>query len=91
MTPSLHVDYKHTTIKQYHKENRALRTETTINDTRDFEIGKRLVNLPALWQIGFNANRRLLDVQTISHDPLEGHLLNGAFDADGTGAVRRCR
>jgi len=34
VTPSLHVDYKHATIKQYHKEGRALRTETTINDTR---------------------------------------------------------
>ena len=40
VTPSLHVDYKHTTIKQYHKEGRALRTETTINDTRDFGIGE---------------------------------------------------
>ena len=34
VTPSLHVEYKHTRIKQYHKEGRALRTETTINDTR---------------------------------------------------------
>src|SRR5205823_4778786 len=42
VTPSLHVDYKHSRIKQYHKEGRALRTETTINDTRDFKIGKRL-------------------------------------------------
>ena len=33
VTPSLHIDYKHTRIKQYHKEGRALRTETTINDT----------------------------------------------------------
>ena len=41
VTPSLHIDYKHTAIKQYHKEGRALRTETTINDTRDFGIGKR--------------------------------------------------
>src|SRR5688572_1995141 len=32
---------------QYHKEGRALRTETTINNTRDFSIGKRLKNLPA--------------------------------------------
>ena len=32
VTPSLHVDYKNTRIKQYHKEGRALRTETTIND-----------------------------------------------------------
>jgi hypothetical protein len=68
VTPSLHIDYKHSRIKQYHKEGRALRTETTINDTRDFAIGKRLSNLPALRQIGFQANRRLLDVQRISQD-----------------------
>jgi hypothetical protein len=66
--PSLHVDYKHTRIKQYHKEGRALRTETTINNPRDFRIGKRLWNLPQLRRIGFQANRRLLDVQRISHD-----------------------
>jgi hypothetical protein len=68
VVPSLHVDYKHARIKQYHKEGRALRTETTINDTRDFGIGKRLLNLPALRAVGFPANRRLLDVQTVSHD-----------------------
>jgi hypothetical protein len=68
VTPTLHVDYKHSRIKQYHKEGQALRTETTINDTRDFAIGKRLKNLPALRQIGFQANRRLLRVQTLSHD-----------------------
>src|SRR5713226_9692326 len=66
--PSLHVDYKSTRIKQYHKEGRALRTETTINNTRDFYIGKSLRNLPALRQIGFQANRRLLQVETISHE-----------------------
>jgi hypothetical protein len=68
VTPSLYVDYKHSRIKQYHKEGRALRTETTINDTRDFAIGKRLHNLPALRAVGFAANRRLLDVQQLSHD-----------------------
>ena len=66
--PSLHVDYKKSRIKQYHKEGQALRTETTINDTRDFGIGRRLENLPQLRKIGFAANRRLLDVQRISHD-----------------------
>ncbi len=70
VTPSLHVDYKHATIKQYHKEGRALRTETTINDTRDFGIGKRLTNLPALREIGVSANRRLLGVQRLSHNPI---------------------
>jgi hypothetical protein len=76
VTPSLHVDYKHTRIKQYHKEGQALRTETTINDTRDFKIGRRLHNLPALREIGFTANRRLLDVQRTSSDC---HIGEAAF------------
>jgi hypothetical protein len=71
------VDYKSSRIKQYHKEGRALRTETTINNTRDFGIGKHLRNLPALRNIGFQANRRLLNVQTISHDCAIGE---DAFD-----------
>jgi hypothetical protein len=75
VTPTLHVDYKKTRIKQYHKEGRALRTETTINDTRDFGIGKRLQNLPALREVGFQANRRLLDVQTISQDCAVGEAV----------------
>jgi len=68
VTPSLNVYYKNTRIKQYHKENRALRTETTINNTYDFGIGKRLHNLPRLREIGFTANRRLLEVERMSHD-----------------------
>jgi hypothetical protein len=72
VTPSLHVDYKHNQIKQYHKEGRALRTETTINDSRDFTIGKRLCNLPELAQVGFAANRRLLDVERLISDPAIG-------------------
>lgn len=68
VVPSLHVDYRRSKIKQYHKEGGALRTETTINDARDFGIGKRLHNLPALREVGFQANRRLLDVQRISQD-----------------------
>jgi hypothetical protein len=72
VTPSLHIDYKHSKVKQYHKLDQALRTETTINDSRDFGIGKRLCNLPALREVGFSANRRLLAVQRLSHDPTIG-------------------
>lgn len=72
VTPSLHVDYKHSKIKQYHKEGRALRTETTINDTGDFGIGRRMCNLPALRQVGNSANRRLLDVERLPSDPTIG-------------------
>ena len=72
VTPSLHVDYKNSKIKQYHKLGKAIRTETTINDARDFGIGKRLTNLPALRQVGFTANRRLLAAQTLSQNPIAG-------------------
>jgi hypothetical protein len=68
VTPSLHLDYKHTRIKQYHKEGRALRTETTINDPADFALRKGLQHLPALRACGFAANRRLLDVECLSQD-----------------------
>lgn len=66
--PSVHVYYRSSSIKQYHKEGRALRTETTINDAGDFAIGKRLTCLAAPRQAGFHANRRLLAVQRISAD-----------------------
>ena len=76
VVPSLHVEYKKSKVKQYHKEGQALRTETTINDTYDFAIGRALRNLPALREIGFTANRRVLHVESLSHDCLigEDHL-----------------
>ncbi len=66
------MDYKRSRIKQYYKEDRALRTETVIINTYDFGIGRRLGNLEHLQKIGFAANRRLLRVQTLSHDTLLG-------------------
>jgi hypothetical protein len=68
VVPSLHVDYKSSRTKQYFKLHRALRTETTINNTYDFAIGRHLSNLSALRKIGFAANRRLLRAQSLSHD-----------------------
>src|SRR6201982_1998496 len=68
VTPSLNVYYKNARIKQYHKESRALRTETTINNTYDFGIGKRLHNLAKLRASGFAANKRLTEVERLRHD-----------------------
>jgi hypothetical protein len=70
--PSLWLDYKHSSIKQYFKEGRALRTELVVNHTRDFGIGKALTNLPRLREVAFAANRRLLHVQQLRHDPIVG-------------------
>jgi hypothetical protein len=52
-------------------------------------VTKRLTSLPELRQIGFSANRRLLGVQTISHDPIRGaqafhHLTAPAVTKEGT-------
>jgi hypothetical protein len=66
--PSLHLDYWLNRIKQYFKNGRGLRTETTINNSAAFKVPKRLQSLPQWRQIGFQANRRLLDVQKISQD-----------------------
>lgn len=89
VTPSIHVDYKHSKIKQYHKLQKAIRTETTINDTRDFQIGKRLRNLPALREVGFKANRRLLATQQLGHDPITAaHLLDQVSDPVTIGVNR---
>jgi hypothetical protein len=66
VNPSLHIDYKNSKVKEYFKESRALRCEVTINNTKDFYIGKKLVNLPYLKKLGSNINRQLLFVQKVS-------------------------
>ncbi len=45
-----------------------MRTETTINNTYDFGVGRRLKNLATLRQIGMAANRRVLEVEQLTHD-----------------------
>ena len=70
--PYLYLFYRKTQVKQYLKEGRALRTETTFNQPRDLGIGKELTNLAALAKAGYAANRRLLDAECISHDPAAG-------------------
>jgi hypothetical protein len=63
--PAIQVHYRASKVKQYFKEGRALRTETTVNDTRDFGVGRRLTdaNWDALIDIGQRINQRLLDHQ----------------------------
>ena len=66
--PSIHIEFKKSHVKQYFKEGRALRTETTINDPKDFGVKKHISNLPYLQKLGRHINRRLLDVQRVSHN-----------------------
>jgi hypothetical protein len=81
--PYLYLFYKKTQVKQYLKEGRALRTETTLNQPRDFGIGKELTNLAAMAEVGYAANRRLLDAECISHDPADGAAALEAITSPG--------
>ena len=62
---AIQIHYRASKVKQYFKEGRALRTETTINDTRDFGIGRLVTdeNWNRLINIGHEINQRLLDHQ----------------------------
>ena len=59
------MHYRASKVKQYFKEGRALRTETTINDSYDFGIGRLVTadNWQALVRIGHEINERLLNAQ----------------------------
>ena len=66
--PSLHIQYKNFDLKQYFKEGRGLRTEGTFRNPKDFEVNKGLANLPYLQRLGRHINRRLLEVERVSHN-----------------------
>ncbi len=61
----IQVHYRASKVKQYFKEGRALSTETTINDSYDFGIGRLVTeaNWQALVHVGHDINDRLLDAQ----------------------------
>jgi hypothetical protein len=65
--PSLHIEYKSSHVKQYFKEQRAVRTETTINNPNDFHVNKAVPNLSHLRDLGDQVNRKLLEVERVSH------------------------
>jgi hypothetical protein len=66
VAPSLHLEYKRSHVKQYFKQQQALRTETTINDPRDFYVAKGIDNLTHLRELGRQVNRKLLEVERLS-------------------------
>jgi hypothetical protein len=68
VAPSLQLVYKHCLIHQYFKEGRALRTETTFNDTYDFGVGRGLSNFAYLRTLGQHINTRLLEAERVAHD-----------------------
>jgi hypothetical protein len=65
VAPAIQAHYKHSKVKQYLKEGRALRTETTVNDPYDFGVNRTLTkqSWDALLALGHDINARLLIAQ----------------------------
>lgn len=66
--PSIRIRYKHSALKQYLKDGRALRTEMMINNPKDFGVNRGLTNFSTLLELGRQFNRRLLEQERISQD-----------------------
>jgi hypothetical protein len=66
--PIIRIRYKHSALKQYLKDGRALRTEMVFNNTYDFGIQRGLKNFAHLVEMGYHFNDRLLEQEQISQD-----------------------
>ena len=66
--PTLRIHYKHSVLKQYLKDGRALRTEMMFNNTRDFDLTRGIQNFACFFELGHEFNRRLLEQEQVSED-----------------------
>jgi len=82
------VFYKHSRIKQYLKDSRAMRIEAVINAPRDLDCNTRLPNLDELQAKARACNRRILDAERAGHgtvlaSPAFEPIAHPSADADG--------
>src|SRR5215831_211998 len=84
----LNLFYKHSRVKQYLKDGRAMRIETVINAPRDFRCNARLPNLEALQAKARAANHRILEAEragqgTVLASPAFERIAHPSADAEG--------
>ncbi len=70
--PSIRLHYKHSVLKQYLKDGRALRTEMMINNPYDFGRKRGLAQFDELVALGQAINARLLEHEQLSQDCFMG-------------------
>lgn len=91
---TVNVFYRHSRIKEYLKEGRALRIETVCNSPDDLGCKRRLKNLPELQTKARQANRQLLTIQragqscALSTALFERIALPSFNEGQRTGALR---
>ena len=84
----VNVFYKHSRIKQYLKDGRAMRIETVVNAPRDLGCNARLPNLDELQAKARAANRRILEAEragqgTVLASPAFERVAHPSVDDDG--------
>ena len=89
---TINAFYRHSRIKQYLKDGRALRIETVINSPTDLRIGRRLHNLGELQDAGRAINTRLLHTERagqgcILANPVFERIAHPTVDAAGRRAT----
>ena len=84
----LNVFYKHSRVKQYLKDGRAMRIETVINAPRDLGCNARLPNLAELQDKARAVNRRILEAERAGQGTV---LASPAFERIAHPSVRRGR
>jgi hypothetical protein len=62
---TINAFYRHSRVKQYLKDGRALRIETVVNSPTDLGCLRRLVHLDELQTKARDVNRRLLDTERV--------------------------
>ena len=85
---TVNADYKHSRVKQYLKDGRALRIETVINDAGDLLCRRRLEHLDELQAKARAVNDRLLDTERVGQgcvlaSPAFERVAQSTLDEDG--------
>ena len=89
---TINAFYRHSRIKQYLKDGRALRIETVINSPTDLRIGRRIACLPELQDTARAINARLLDTERAGQgcvlaNPVFERIARPSVTADGRRAT----
>ena len=89
---TINAFYRHSRIKQYLKDGRALRIETVINSPTDLRIGRRLHNLGDLQDAGRAISTRLLHTERAGQgcvlaNPVFERIARPSVTADGRRAT----
>jgi len=89
---TMNAFYRHSRVKQYLKDSRALRIETVINDARDIGCQRRLHNLDELHARARAINNRVLDTERAGQgcvlaNPVFERIAHPSVTADGRRAT----